>query len=154
MSTDLLGTYRLLIADVYELAGTSRATSEGMARRLGLTAAQWHVLSVVSDAEMTVSAMARRLGLSRQAVQRVVNDLLESRHLSTRPNLHDRRAPLVTLTDSGRSTLRQLFDSSDTTRAELLMRSGVRQEDLQQARTTLQRLIVAYQPAASDESAP
>lgn len=154
MSTELLDAYRLLIADVYELAGTSRATSEDIARPSGRTAAQWHVLSVVSDADMTVSAMARRLGLSRQAVQRVVNDLLESRHLSTHPNLHDRRAPLVTLTDRGRSTLQQLFASSDNARAELLVRSGVRQEDLEQARATLQCLVAAHRPAATNEPAP
>jgi DNA-binding MarR family transcriptional regulator len=150
MSTQVLDAYRLLIADVYELAGASRTTSEGIARRFGRTAAQWHVLSVVSEAEMTVSAVARRLGLSRQAVQRVVNDLLDSDQLSARPNPDDRRAPLVAPTPEGRSTLQQLFDASDANRADLLRRAGVGREDLLQARTTLQRLIGAYRPAEPD----
>jgi DNA-binding MarR family transcriptional regulator len=143
VSSPALRAYRLLIADVYELAGASRASSENLARRHGCTAAQWHVLSVVSEAEMTVSAAARRLGLSRQAVQRVVNDLLRSGHLSARPNPDDRRAPLVSLTGAGRTTLRQLFDGSDAARDALLQRSGVGLEDLQRARSTLQHLIAA-----------
>jgi hypothetical protein len=43
-----LEAYRLFIADVYELAGQSRRTSESLARELGQTAARWHVLSVLS----------------------------------------------------------------------------------------------------------
>jgi DNA-binding MarR family transcriptional regulator len=152
VSSPLLNAYRLLIADVYELAGASRATSESVARRHGCTAAQWHVLSVLSEAEMTVSAAAKRLGLSRQAVQRVANDLLENGRLSARPNPQDRRAPLVTLTGAGRTTLRQLFDGSDAARDALLHRSGVRLEDLQQARITLQHLIAAYEPAPTQKT--
>jgi DNA-binding MarR family transcriptional regulator len=143
VSSPALHAYRLLIADVYELAGASRASSESLARRHGCTAAQWHVLSVVSEAEMTVSAAAKRLGLSRQAVQRVANDLLRSGHLSARPNPADRRAPLVSLTEAGRTTLRRLFDGSDAARDALLQRSGVGLEDLQQARSTVQHLIAA-----------
>ena len=148
----MLNAYRLLIADVYELAGASRATSESLARRHGRTAAQWHVLSVLIEDEMTVPAAAKRLGLSRQAVQRVANDLHQSGHLSARPNPHDRRAPLVTLTGAGRTTLRQLLDGSDAARDALLHRSGVGLEDLQQARSTLQQLIAAYGPAPTQKT--
>src|ERR1700755_3083959 len=51
--------YRLLMADVYELAGLSRRTSEAIARDLGQTAARWHVLSVLSAGPCTVPAAAR-----------------------------------------------------------------------------------------------
>ncbi len=57
-----LEVYRLLIADVYELAGQSRRTSESLARGLGQTAARWHVLSVLSDEPRSVATAARRLG--------------------------------------------------------------------------------------------
>lgn len=153
MSTEILQAYRLLIADVYELAGASRASSEVMARRHGCTAAQWHVLSVLSEDEMTVSAVAKRLGLSRQAVQRVADDLLDSGHLCARSNPRDRRAPLVSLTPSGRSTLRQLFDSSDAARTDLLGRSGAGAEELQQARAVLRHLIKAYRSPVNDTAA-
>jgi len=76
--------YRLLMADVYELAGLSRRTSEAIARELGQTVARWHVLSVLSAGPCTVPATARRLGLTRQGVQRVADDLLAARLLLDR----------------------------------------------------------------------
>src|SRR3712207_3495790 len=76
MSVAALDAYRLLIADVYELAGESRRTSEALAREVGQSAARWHVLSVVSDGPRTVGSASRRLGLARQSVQRVVDDLV------------------------------------------------------------------------------
>ena len=40
--------YRLLIADVAELIGRSRATSDELARSVGQTVARWHLMSVLS----------------------------------------------------------------------------------------------------------
>lgn len=55
--------YRLLMADVYELAGRSRATTQDIAGEVvGQTAARWHVMSVITDQDRTVPAVARRLG--------------------------------------------------------------------------------------------
>jgi len=89
-------------------------------------------MSVVSEEELTVAAVARRLGLSRQAVQRVANDLRDVGYLESRANPGDGRAPLFSLTPRGRA------------RAQLLAKSGLDREDLQRARGTLQRLLQAY----------
>src|SRR5215211_4299690 len=62
---DSVEAYRLLIADVYELAGTSRRTSDRMAAEHGQTAARWHVLSVIADEPHGVPAIAHRLGHAR-----------------------------------------------------------------------------------------
>lgn len=137
-------SYRLLIADVYELAGVSRRTSESLARRVGQTAARWHVLSVLSDGPRTVPSAARRLGLAPQSVQRVVDDLLRSGHLEASPNPDHVRSPLISLTASGRETLERLFDRSETERAALLERAGVTAEQLDQARDVLRAVLNAY----------
>ena len=99
--------YRLLMADVYELAGLSRRTSEAIARELGQTVARWHVLSVLSAGPCTVPATARRLGLTRQGVQRVADDLLAARLLTASPNPDHARSPLLTLTNRGQLVLEQ-----------------------------------------------
>ena len=87
--------YRLLMADVYELAGLSRRTSAAIAKELGQTVARWHVLSVVSAGPSTVPAIARRLGLTRQGVQRVADDLLAAHLLKASPNPDHVRSPLL-----------------------------------------------------------
>jgi DNA-binding MarR family transcriptional regulator len=140
---DALTAYRLLIADVYELAGASRRTSEGMAREAGQSAARWHVLSVVSDGPRTVASAARRLGLTRQSVQRVVDDLVAGGQLRLRPNPDHARATLVGLTGEGAATLDRLVHRSDAERGELLRRAGVGGAELDQARGVLRRLLAA-----------
>src|SRR5215203_5371736 len=140
-----LAAYRLLIADVYELAGASRRTSEGLARGVGQSAARWHVLSVVSDGPRTVASAARRLGLARQSVQRVVDDLVAAGQAELRPNPDHARAPLVALTEAGVRSLDQLVRRSDADRAALLARAGVDRADLDRARDVLRRVLAAVQ---------
>ncbi|WP_205215259.1 MarR family winged helix-turn-helix transcriptional regulator [Amycolatopsis albispora] len=146
--TDALEQYRLLIADVYELAGISRRTSEDIAREAGQTAARWHVLSVLSDGPRTVPNAARRLGLTPQSVQRVVSDLLATDLVEARPNPDHARSPLITLTDDGRATLERLFERSDASRARLLARAGTSAEELRTAGETLRRLLDALRTPA------
>lgn len=141
-------SYRLLIADVYELAGHSRRTSETLARTAGQTTARWHVLSVVSDGPRTVAGAARRLGLARQSVQRVVDGLVADGDLELRENPDHARAPLVAITPSGATVLAELVRRSDADRATLLERAGVTAADLDGARAVLRRLSSAL--AATD----
>lgn len=141
---DRLDAYRLLIADVYELAGGSRRSSEQLAAQSGQTAARWHVLSVLSGGSMTVPAVARRLGLSRQAVQRVVDDLADAGLAKLEPNPAHARSPLATLTAEGRPLLRDLFRQSEESRAALLERAGVSTQELQDARRVIRALCDAF----------
>lgn len=141
--SNALEDYRLLIAEVYELAGVSRRTSEQIARCQGLTAARWHVMSTISEKAMSVSSIARRLGLARQSVQRVVNVLSASGHVTLRADPADRRAPQVALTPTGRACLQQLFNASEADRHAVLARAGLPADALAQARATLRALLDA-----------
>ncbi|SOE02582.1 MarR family winged helix-turn-helix transcriptional regulator [Blastococcus haudaquaticus] len=136
-------SYRLLIADVYELAGLSRRTSEALARTAGQTTARWHVLSVVSDGPRTVSSAARRLGLARQSVQRVVDGLVADGDLELRANPDHARAPLVAISPSGAAVLAELVRRSDADRSALLGRAGVSAAELDAARAVVRRLLSA-----------
>ena len=140
---DPVEAYRLLIADVYELAGLSRRISEADAAAHGSTAARWHLLSVVSEAPLTVSAAARRLGLPRQAVQRVADDLVACGHAAKRPNPGHARAPLIEPTDEGRAVLDALWRRSDAARRAALDAAGLDPADLLAARAVLRRLATA-----------
>lgn len=140
---DALEAYRLLIADVYELAGQSRRTSEVLARELEQTAARWHLLSVVSDGPRTVASAARRLGLTRQSVQRVAGDLISAGSLAAVPNPDHQRSPLLQLTAPGRAQLRALTGDSAADRAARLAAAGVTTGQLDGARQVVRALIGA-----------
>ncbi len=139
-----LSPYRLLMADVYELAGASRDTSEQIAGELGQTAARWHVMSGVSQDALSVPAIARRLGLTRQSVQRVVNELVDAGLVTLEENPDHQRSPLVRLTSAGHDVLEELFRRSDATRAALLDRSGLSATELDQARQVVRSLLAAF----------
>lgn len=105
MTKSRVEAFALLAADVYELAGVLRRHGEEIAGRVGQTQARWQLLSVVSDGAWTVPRVAERLGISRQAVQRVADDLHADGLLRFVDNPEHRRSPLVELTDVGRETL-------------------------------------------------
>lgn len=141
--SELVSEYRLLMAEVYELAGRSRRTSERDAAALGTTVARWHVLSVVSEEALTVPEIARRLGQVRQGVQRVVDELVEERQLEALPNPRRARSPRFRPTVAGTRMLDRLWAESEPRRSEVLTGSGVLVTDLRQARRTVRRLLDA-----------
>ncbi|GAA4618265.1 MarR family winged helix-turn-helix transcriptional regulator [Saccharopolyspora hordei] len=61
-------------------------------------------LEMTGTAE-TVPQIARALELSRQFVQRMVNDALAQDFVALEPNPAHRRSPLVALTDAGRAAI-------------------------------------------------
>ncbi len=142
---DASEAYRLLVADVYEFAATSRRTSEHIARELGQTVARWHVLSVLSERPLTVAAAARRLGLARQSVHRVARELLDDGLVGAEPNPDHKRAPLLGLTAEGRRVLEDLVRRADEDRARRLARAGVTAEDLVSARHTVRAVLAALE---------
>ena len=136
--------YRLLVADVLELAGTVRRESESIARAWGQTTARWHVLSVFSDVPLTVASGARRLGLARQNVQRVVNELILEGMLSASPNPDHRVASLIRTSETGRDMLAHLTTESDLRRERLLSALDLRADELLHARTTVQKVVAMF----------
>ncbi len=98
----------ILIADVYEAAGALRTSGEVIAREEGQTLARWHVMAAVSEAALTVASAARRMGLTRQAVQRVANELVADGLASFAENPDHRTSPLLRLTPLGEELLTRI----------------------------------------------
>ena len=136
-------SYRLLMADVYELAGLSRRVSGRDAAAHGATAAQWHVMSVLDGGPATVPQIAVRLGMTRQGVQRVVNELTSAGAARRHGGDRERRSPRIELTASGRPLLAALWDESAPRRESVLADAGVHADELDAARATIRRLIEA-----------
>ena len=129
----------LLVADVYELAGALRRSGDELAGRARQSQARWQLLSVASEGRWTVPAIAGRLGVSRQAVQRVADVLAAEGLVRFTDNPAHRRSPHVELTCSGRATLEHIKGSSRDWRARVAAHfSG---DELERTRDTLRRLL-------------
>jgi DNA-binding MarR family transcriptional regulator len=147
MEAQLTTEYRLLMADVYELAGLSRRISEREAAALGTTVARWHILSVVSEEPLTVPEISRRLGQVRQGVQRVVDELVADGQLAASANPRHKRSPRFSPTDEGCTLLEQLWVASEPRRLRVLKEGGLDAAALRQARETLRELLDAFSTA-------
>jgi len=97
-----------LIIATFRLNARLHEHAQELAAAGGLTSAWWQVLGGVLDEPRTVAEIGRRMGLTRQAVQRVA-DLLVDRGLAEyRPNPAHRRAKLLACTERGYWAVRQV----------------------------------------------
>jgi DNA-binding MarR family transcriptional regulator len=132
-------TIALLVADIYEAAGALRRLGETLAAAEGQTQARWQLLSVVSERQLTVPQVARRLGISRQAVQRVADAAVEHGLASFQPNPEHRGSPLIGLTPSGRDVLQNINERARQfhSHPDLLLSDS----DVETARRVLHSLV-------------
>jgi DNA-binding MarR family transcriptional regulator len=92
-----------VVLAMFRASGLVFDAGDRLAAQEGLTAARWQVLGAVALAgrALTVPQIARRMGLTRQAVQATVNRLLGEALLEAGENLDHRRSPLIRLTERG-----------------------------------------------------
>ena len=138
MSYELLP---LIIADVYELAGALRRRGDEIAETAGQTQARWQVLSAASDPAKSVPQIARRLGVTRQNVQRIADGLVSQRFAQFTANPDHRTSPHLQLTETGRAALEKLTSAASVRNTELARRlKGI---DLGNLRKDLRSLLAA-----------
>ncbi|MFE9929690.1 MarR family winged helix-turn-helix transcriptional regulator [Streptomyces sp. NPDC005533] len=124
----------------------------GGASAEGQTQSRWQLLSVASEEPLTVARVARRLGVARQGVQRVANDLVREELAWFAPNPDHRGSPLLTLTPTGQDTLRRI-----TTRASAIHRAltaDIATPDIVATRGLLHRLIDEVHRYEDDDHRP
>jgi DNA-binding MarR family transcriptional regulator len=97
-----------LVLLVFRLNGLLLAAGDRMAEPTGQTSARWQVMGVIDHEPLTVSAVARVMGLRRQSVQRTADLLVADGVAEYLDNPADRRAKLLTLTRAGRRALRKI----------------------------------------------
>ena len=100
---DGLETLTALILEVFRLNGRLISTGDRLVFDLKLTSARWQVLgaAALAPSPQPVAWLARSMGLHRQGVQRIVNELVAEGILVLEENPHHRRAKLVRLTKKG-----------------------------------------------------
>jgi DNA-binding MarR family transcriptional regulator len=94
-----------IVLEIFRLNGRLIAAGDALVGPIGLTSARWQVLGaiVLLGGPAPVVRIADAMGLSRQAVQRVVDDMVQGGALAFQHNPHHKRAKLVALTAKGRS---------------------------------------------------
>ena len=137
-----------LILETFRLNGALLATGDRLVGPLGLTSARWQVLGAIAlgPHPLAVAHIARNMGLTRQAVRRLVNEMVADGLLRLDDNPHHRRARLVVMTTAGHAAYAAAM-ALQTPWAEALGQ-GLPTTDIEAAR----RLLLAIRRRLDDAS--
>lgn len=132
-----------LLLATFKLNGVFLAAADKISAPSGLTAARWQVLGTLMWGDMTVSGVAREMGLSRQAVQRIANVLAKEGLIAFLDNPNDKRAKLASATNAGREAIHSLAERqhiwANTTAA------GIDPSEIELAVKVMKKITVANQ---------
>ncbi|TDW89365.1 DNA-binding MarR family transcriptional regulator [Kribbella pratensis] len=128
-----------VVLATFRLNARLMEAAQGLAANGGITAAWWQVLGGVLDEPRSVADAGRIMGVSRQAVQRIADLLVERGLAEYRPNPAHRRAKLLACTEAGYWAIRQISLAQGPWTTELAKAVDV--DDLRTTLSTLQTLI-------------
>ena len=130
---------RELMLEVFRLNGALLRHGAGLTAPLGQTQARWQVIGVVAEATRTVPQIARRMGMTRQGVQRVADLLVDEGIVTLTRNPDHARSPLLRLTPKGRRLEQQLGNVG--ARWSESMADGMNARDLERALRVIRDLV-------------
>ena len=138
-----------LILRIFRVNGALIVAGDRLVAELGLTSARWQLLGGLADQEepLTVAQLARKMGLTRQAVQRIANELVAEGVVAFRLNPRHKRAQLIELTPRGHD----LYDRSMELQRPWAAALGcdLTAPHVSEASATLVTLLLAIERAAS-----
>jgi len=139
MSNTAYDAYAVLVAAVFKTAGEMRRAGEAIAAEAGQTQARWQLIWVVSQKPQPVPDAARELGVTRQSVQRLADELAEEGVLEFVANPRHQRSPRLRLTKRGENVLAKL--TSATRRHNQRMVRVLGAEWINDTRDALERVL-------------
>ncbi len=128
-----------VVMRTFRLYGGFLEAAEVMTKPVGLTAAWWQVLGAVLREPLTVSGIAREMGLARQSVQRIADLLVDKGLAEYLPNPAHRRAKLFRPTPEGHAAVESLREAQYAWTNRITETIGA--EELRVALDVMNRLV-------------
>ena len=139
-----------LILRVFRVNGALLAAGDRLVGVLGLTSARWQLLGAIANQEerLSVAQLARAMSVTRQAVQRIVNELQTEGVVAFCSNPRHKRAQLVELTAQGRT----LFEKAMTLQRPWAVElgRGLSKVQVSEACETLDMLLATVNESMGD----
>lgn len=139
-----------LFSELFEAAGVGRRWGEEMAGLEGQTQARWQTLWTAASGSFSVPQIARRLGVTRQSVQRLATELAEEGMVTFETNPDHKRSPIVALTTTGRDTLDRINTAADGFHQQLFR--AFPPNDIASLRTLLQQFTATMKTLGANKA--
>lgn len=127
-----------LVLEVMRAHGLIREHGQRLTKPHGLTVARWPVLGAIENGPLTASQISRRMGVSRQNVQTVVNSMREEGLVVLRENPDHVRAPLIEITPKAAKLLQALHADQRVWANDVSTRMALR--ELSECAATLRKV--------------
>lgn len=140
-----------LVIETFKINDLLNAAGELISRTQGVTNSRWKILGSIADdkSQLTIAQLSRKLGQSRQAVQRLVNLMEQEGLLKFSENPQHKRAHFVELTKKGK----QIFDNLMAIQIPLANRQAeqISLVELEKALHILQKVSAIFEHEYMDE---
>ena len=102
-----------IVLEAFKLSGLLVMEGDRITADFGLTSARWKILGALalSGTSLTVPQIAREMGQTRQAVQRLVEIMHSDGLLDLLDNPNHKRAKLVALSNKGKKVYKKLEEN-------------------------------------------
>ncbi|WP_411744597.1 MarR family winged helix-turn-helix transcriptional regulator [Reinekea sp.] len=129
-----------IVLEVFKLGGFLIREGDQMGLEYGVTSARWKILGAlyIAGEPQTASQIARRMGLTRQAVQRLVDAMHKDGFLLFHQNPDHKRAKLISLSDYGNEIYLKLYEEQSGWATSCS--AGITQEELKTTLSVLKRI--------------
>jgi DNA-binding MarR family transcriptional regulator len=102
------GAFTELILETFRFNGRLLTAGDSLTRPFKLSSARWQVLGAIVEKPLSVAQIARSMGVARQSVQRLADNLEKTGIVEYAPNPDHGRAKLVRPTDEGYRVVKAL----------------------------------------------
>ena len=102
--------FKEVILEIFKLHGQLNTVGDVLTQEFGLSSARWKVLGAIflAESSQTVPQIAKSMGQSRQAIQKIVTAMHKDGFLTLEKNPHHKTAKLISLTKKGKEVFLQL----------------------------------------------
>lgn len=129
-----------LVLEVFRFHGRLLAAGDRLTKPLNLSSARWQVLGAIEQCPLSVAQIARNMGLTRQTVQKLADELNRGQFVQYAPNPDHKRAKLVCQTEKSRHVMKVLEQRQLRWANEVA--EGVKDEEMEAALRLIHKLRV------------
>jgi DNA-binding MarR family transcriptional regulator len=97
-----------LVLETFRFNGRLLSAGDNLTKPFDLSSARWQVLGAIVDRPLSIAQISRNMGVARQSVQRLADNMEKTGMVEFVPNPDHQRAKLMRLSENGQQVMKRL----------------------------------------------